>query len=87
MNAKRKGSRVEREIKKIFEEKGLKVVRSAGSFGSADLHVELIGHVQVKARKEMAIYKWLKGNDAVVIKADRQEPLIVLPLQRLLEVL
>ncbi len=87
MNAKRKGSRVEREIKKIFEERGLKVVRSAGSFGSADLHVELIGHVQVKARKEMSIYKWLEGNDAVVIKADRQEPLIILPLQRFLEVL
>jgi hypothetical protein len=87
MNAKRKGSRVEREIKKIFEERGLKVVRSAGSLGSADLHVELIGNVQVKARKEMSIYKWLEGNDAVVIKADRQEPLIVLPLQRFLEVL
>jgi Holliday junction resolvase len=87
MNAKRKGSRVEREIKKIFEERGLKVVRSAGSLGSADLYVELIGHIQVKARKEMSIYKWLEGNDAVVIKADRQEPLIVLPLQRFLEVL
>jgi len=87
MNAKRKGTRVEREIKKIFEERGLKVVRSAGSFGHADLYVEIIGHVQVKARKEIAIYKWLEDNDAVVIKADKQEPLIVLPLQRFLEVL
>jgi hypothetical protein len=85
MNAKAKGSRVEREIRKIFEKKGLKVVRSAGSLGSADLHVEGIGYIQVKARKEFQIYNWLEGNDAVVIKADRQEPLIVLPLERFLE--
>jgi len=84
MNAKIKGNRLERDIKKIFEQKNLKVVRSAGSFGSADLHVEGLGYIQVKARKEMAIYKWLEGNDAVVIKADRQEPLIVIPLERFL---
>jgi len=85
MNAKAKGSRVEREIRKIFEQKGLKVVRSAGSLGSADLHVEGLGYIQIKARKEMAIYKWLEGNDAVVIKADRQKPLLVIPLERFLE--
>jgi len=86
-NPKAKGSRIEREVKKIFEENGYKVVRSAGSFGNADLYVEGIGSVQVKARKNFQIYSLLEGADALVIKADYQEPLIVMPLKRFLEVI
>lgn len=85
-NPKAKGSRIEREIKKIFEEAGYQVVRSAGSFGKADLYVEGIGSIQVKARKNFHIYSLLEGADALVIKADYQEPLIAMPLRKFLEV-
>ncbi|WP_297888888.1 Holliday junction resolvase [Sulfurihydrogenibium sp.] len=85
MKAKAKGSRVERLVKKIFEEYGFKVVRSAGSLGSADLYVEKIGLIQVKARKKTSISSMLQGANKLVIKADREEPYIVMKLSDYLE--
>ena len=85
-NPKAKGSRAEREIKKAFESAGFGVVRSAGSLGKGDLHVSGIGFVQVKARKRFHIYSLFEGTDALVIKADRKEPLVVIPLKKFLEV-
>ena len=85
MKAKAKGSRVEREVKKIFEEAGFEVVRSAGSLGKADLEVKGIGSIQVKARKQFAILNLFDGADKLVIKANRKEPYIVLPLKTYLE--
>jgi len=80
-------SRVEREVKKIFEKYGFEVVRSAGSLGAADLQVEKIGSIQVKARKNFAVLNLFEGADklVIVIKADRKEPYIVLPLKTYLE--
>ncbi len=85
MKAKAKGSRVEREVKKIFEEAGFETVRSAASLGKADLFVDGIGSIQVKARKSFAILNMFDGADKLVIKANRKEPYIVLPLKRYLE--
>ncbi len=85
MKAKSKGSRVERQIKKIFEEAGFEVIRSAGSFGKADLEIKNIGSIQVKARKVFSVLNLFDGADKLVIKADRQEPYIILPLRIYLE--
>ena len=84
-NPKAKGSRVERQVKKIFEEAGFEVVRSAGSFGKADLQVKGIGSIQVKARKSFSILNMFDGANKLIIKANRQEPYIVLPLKTYLE--
>jgi len=84
-NPKAKGSRVEREIKKIFEEFGFEVVRSAGSLGKADLEVKDIGSIQVKARKSFAVLNLFDGANKLVIKANRKEPYIVIPLKTYLE--
>jgi len=83
---KAKGSRVEREIKRVFEEAGFEVIRSAGSLGKGDLYVAGIGSIQVKARKSLNIYNFLEGADILVVKADRKEPLVVIPLKKFLEV-
>lgn len=85
MNAKAKGSRVERQIKKIFESFGYEVVRSAGSLGNADLQVEKIGSIQVKARKSFSVLNLFDRAEKLVIKADRKEPYIVMPLKTYLE--
>ena len=79
-NPKAKGSRVEREVKKIFEEFGFEVVRSAASLGAADLQVQGIGSIQVKARKNFSVLNMFDGAEKLVIKADRKEPYIVMPL-------
>jgi len=83
----RKGYRFEREVLKKFEEAGFKVVRSPASKGSGDLFVEGLGEVQVKARKEIAIYRWFDGADALIVKADRKDPLVVIPLRHFLALL
>lgn len=45
--------------------------------------------VEVKARAKgfAQLYAWLEGRDALVIKADRRRPLVVLPLALALEVM
>ncbi len=84
-NPKAKGSRVERQIKKIFEEAGFEIIRSAGSLGKADLQVKEIGSIQVKARKNFAVLNLFDGADKLVIKVNRKEPYIVMPLKEYLE--
>jgi len=86
MNAKAKGSRIERLVKDRFERAGFKVVRSAGSFGEADLVVEGIGSIQVKGRKSFAVYSLFDGADILVIKADRKEPLVCMGLGLFLKI-
>ncbi|GAB6075754.1 Holliday junction resolvase [Desulfurobacterium crinifex] len=85
-NPKAKGTRFEREVKKLFEEKGFTVVRSAASLGKADLFVEGIGSIQCKARKRLSLYNLFDGADVLVVKADRKEPLVVIPVKKFLEV-
>lgn len=77
-----KGARVEREIAKLLD--GERVPLSgATSYAKGD--VEAYGMTfEVKARKDgfKQIYGWLDGEDvdALVIKADRKQPLVVLPI-------
>jgi len=87
VNAKAKGTRLEREVKKEFERAGFEVVRSAASLGKADLYVEGIGSIQCKARKKLSLYNLFDGADVLVVKADRKEPLVVMSLQKFLEML
>jgi len=95
--SKRKGNRVENLVKDIFIGHGFKSIRAYASNGLAlgeheecDLTAEMFGHkwrFQIKARKVIA--KWIKPNmenvDAQIIKQDREEPLIVMPLSRFIE--
>ena len=87
MNAYKKGANFERKIKKTFEENGYTVVRSAGSHTKADILVkELNLSVQCKALKSFSAYRLMEGADALVIKANYKKPLIVLPLERFLQI-
>ncbi len=85
MNAKAKGSRIERLVKAKFESAGFSVVRSAGSLGSADLVVEGIGSIQVKSRKSFSVYSLFDGADVLVIKADRKNPLVCMDIDLFLK--
>lgn len=90
MKAYKKGYRAEREIRKIFEENGWQVVRSAGSHTNIDLFVkknDTAFGVQVKARKNFSVLSMLENADMLVIKPDRKEPYAVLKLSDLLKLL
>ncbi len=62
-------------------------MRSPASKGKGDLYVEGLGDVQLKARKSIALYKWFDGADVLIVKADRKDPLVVIPLRHFLALL
>jgi hypothetical protein len=63
---------------------GIVVEKISGMYKpGADLRVPLMGRdlcVEVKARADgfRELYCWLNGRDVLIVKADRQEPLVVL---------
>ena len=94
---KRKGTRVERELVNLLVELGLPCFRvplsgAAGGEWSGDIHIPLLGRTrraEVKARGNgfRQLYAWLDKSDLLIVKADRRDPLAVLPLPLLVELM
>jgi hypothetical protein len=92
-----KGDRLERAIVKLLQDHGLAAERvplsgSAGGRYLGDLTTPCCGRditVEAKARGAgfRQLYKWLEGRDAQVIRSDRCDALVVLPLKLAAEVL
>jgi Holliday junction resolvase len=92
-----KGARMEREIVRLLQDKGRAAERIplSGAMGGrygGDVSVPVLGddwRIEAKCRADgfKEIYRWLEGNDALVIKADRKAPLIVLDLAKAADVL
>ncbi len=86
-----KGDRVERAIVRALQDNGFGAERvplsgSAGGSYTGDLTVPLLGRdlvVEVKARADgfREMYAWLDGRDVLMLKADRREVLVVVPLR------
>ena len=62
---------------------------AAGGHFAGDVLVPRLGRVEVKARHDgfKQLYGWLDGADALALKADRRPWLLVLPLDRAMELL
>jgi Holliday junction resolvase len=95
-SAKRKGTRVERELVQLLCELGLPCARvplsgAIGGAWSGDIHLELCGRthkIEVKTRREFrTLQQRLANADLLLLKADRQPPLAVLPLALLAELI
>jgi hypothetical protein len=91
-----KGNRAERAIVKFFQDRGFAAERvplsgSAGGSYLGDLTVPIIGVdrvVEVKCRADgfRELYRWLIDRDILIVRADRSEPLVVLPLRLAAEI-
>jgi len=86
--SRNKGARVEREIVALHQAMGVEAERvplsgAAGGSYTGDVIVDKRFRAEVKARKNGAgfalIERWLEGNDMLIVKSDRKEPLVVLP--------
>src|SRR5215510_7596892 len=85
-----KGNRAERAIVKFLQDRGFAAERvplsgAAGGSYVGDITVPLLGVdrcVEVKARANgfRQLYDWLEGRDLLIIRADRSDPLVVIPL-------
>jgi hypothetical protein len=91
-----KGARTERGIVNALRASGIAAVRvplsdSVGGRFAGDVVLPLMGHdlrVEVKARATgfRELYSWLTDRDVLIVKADRQEPLVVLRLSLAAEI-
>jgi hypothetical protein len=76
------------ELTKLGDE----VLQAAiGGAWSGDIHLELLGRVcraEVKARHEFrTLQQWLSGADLLLLKADRCDPIAVLPVRLFAELI
>jgi Holliday junction resolvase len=92
---RQKGNRTERAIVRLLQERGLAAERvplsgaARGRFGG-DISVPVLGRdlcAEVKCRGNgfNRLYDWVKGRDLLIIRADRQE-MLVIPLKLAAEI-
>jgi Archaeal holliday junction resolvase (hjc) len=91
-----KGNRAERAIAKFLQARGFAAERvplsgAAGCSYLGDLTVPVLGVdrvVEVKCRADgfRELYRWLVDRDILIVRADRSEPLVVLPLKLAAEI-
>jgi Holliday junction resolvase len=91
-----KGTRTERGIVNALKASGIAAVRvplsgAVGGRFAGDVIVPLVGRdlcLEVKSRADgfRELYSWLDGRDVLIVKADRQEPLVVVRLSLAAEI-
>jgi hypothetical protein len=91
-----KGNRAERAIVKFLQDRGFAAERvplsgSAGGSYLGDLtvpvlNVDRVVEVKVRANGFRELYRWLDERDILIVRADRSEPLVVLPLKLAAEI-
>jgi hypothetical protein len=91
-----KGARGERQLVHLLQTAGFAAERvplsgAAGGRYCGDLSVPLLGvdrTVEAKTRASgfRELYRWLTDRDLLVVRADRREPLVVLPLRFAIEI-
>jgi Holliday junction resolvase len=91
-----KGARTERSIVHALLANGIAAVRvplsgAVGGRFAGDIVLSLMGRdlcVEVKARADgfRELYCWLDQRDVLIVKADRQEPLVILRLSLAMQI-
>ena len=84
--SRRKGAAEERAMVRYLQGRGFAAEKiSRTGYRGPDLSIPLLGidrAVEVKARGNgfATLYRWLGNADLLIVRADRREPLVVLPL-------
>jgi hypothetical protein len=89
-----KGNRTERAIVRLLQERGFAAERvplsgaARGRFGG-DVSVPVLGRdLRCECRCDgfRELYKWLDGADLLIVRADRRELLVIIPLKLAAEI-
>jgi hypothetical protein len=91
-----KGNRAERAIVAFLQDSGFAAERvplsgSAGGKYVGDVTIPLLGRdmcaeVKVRAHGFGQLYAWLDGREILIVRQDRREPLVILPLRLAAEI-
>jgi Holliday junction resolvase len=94
--SRQKGNRAERALIHYLQDRGFAAERvplsgaARGRF-AGDLSVPVLGRdrrveVKVRANGFRELYSWLGDRDLLIVRADRLEPLVVIPLKLATEI-
>jgi Holliday junction resolvase len=94
--SRQKGNRAERALVHYLQDRGFAAERvplsgaARGRF-AGDLSVPVLGvdrrvEVKVRANGFRELYAWLGDRDLLIVRADRLEPLVVIPLKLAAEI-
>jgi hypothetical protein len=87
-----KGARTERAMVRLLQASGIGAAKISRAWTpGADLRLSVLGvdrAVEVKCRAAgfRKLYDWLNDRDVLIVKADRQEPLVVLRMSLAAEI-
>lgn len=91
-----KGNRAERAIVQFLQDRGFAAERvplsgAAGGSYLGDVTIPVLGidrvaEVKVRSTGFAQLYAWLEARDLLIVRADRREPLVVLPLNLAAEI-
>lgn len=91
-----KGNRAERALVRFLQEQGFAAERvplsgAAGGSYVGDLTIPLLGidrcaEVKVRSHGFSQLYAWLEQRDLLIVRADRREPLVIIPLRLAAEI-
>jgi hypothetical protein len=91
-----KGNREERQLVDLLQRAGISAERiplsgSAGGKYAGDISIPVLGvdrccEVKVRGNGFLRLYDWLVGRDFLIVRADRREPLVIIPLKLALEI-
>lgn len=83
-----KGLRGERELAKLIGGERVPLSGAAGGSYTGDvIGMGMTWECKVRADGFKQLYTWLSNNDALAVKADRKEWLVVLPVSKFLELM
>jgi hypothetical protein len=92
IKSRRKGAKEELAIVKLLQAKGFAAEKVSAMYRAGpDLSVPLLGvdrdvEVKVRATGFSQLYAWLTDRDILIVRADRREPLVIVPLKLAVEI-
>jgi Holliday junction resolvase len=94
--SRQKGDRFERAIVRLLQDAGFGATRvplsgSVGGKYSGDISLPLLGRdlcIECKHRADgfRELYAWLEDRDLLIVKADRRDALVILPLKTAIDI-
>jgi len=91
--SRRKGNRVELELLHLLQDAGLAATKHSRAWTPGhDLNLPMLGvsrrvEIKCKANGFRTLYSWLIEKDLLIVRADRSKPLVVMPMDMLLELI
>jgi Holliday junction resolvase len=92
IKSRRKGNRFELALVQLLQGAGLGAEKTSRTgYSGGDLSVPLLGHTLIIEAKSRAkgfskIYTWLQNRDILIVKSDRKDAIVILPLKLAAEI-